>query len=88
MIGDDILLDNRTRWVHEGTGEIVMTWLESGLTPCRVLAQNQQYMSSKRQMVDVCETTTIWLDDRCEPRGTLGWSERCASTTWGSQIGP
>jgi hypothetical protein len=24
-------------------------------------------------MVDICETTTIWLDDRCEPRGTLDW---------------
>jgi hypothetical protein len=25
------------------------------------------------QMVDVCKTTTIWLDDRCNPSGTLGW---------------
>jgi hypothetical protein len=24
-------------------------------------------------MVDACETATILLDDRCEPRGTLGW---------------
>jgi hypothetical protein len=24
-------------------------------------------------MVDVCETTTMWLDDRREPRSTLGW---------------
>jgi hypothetical protein len=25
------------------------------------------------QMVDGCETTTIWLNDKCESRGTLGW---------------
>jgi hypothetical protein len=25
----DILLDNRTRWTPEGTGEIMKTWLES-----------------------------------------------------------
>jgi hypothetical protein len=25
------------------------------------------------QMVDVCETTMIWLDNKCESRGTLGW---------------
>jgi hypothetical protein len=25
------------------------------------------------QMVDICETAMIWLDDRCEPRGTLSW---------------
>jgi hypothetical protein len=41
MIGYDILLDNRTRWIHEGTSEIMTTWLESGPTPCRVLARNQ-----------------------------------------------
>jgi hypothetical protein len=41
MIRDDILLDNRTGWIHEGTGEILLTWLKSGLTPCRILAQNQ-----------------------------------------------
>jgi hypothetical protein len=73
VIGDDILLDNRTRWVHKSTGEIMMTWLESGPTPYRVLAQNQRYTSSDWQMVDVCKTAMKWLDDTFEPRGTLGW---------------
>jgi hypothetical protein len=40
-IEDDTLLDNRTWWIHEGMSETMMTWLESGPTPCRVLAQNQ-----------------------------------------------
>jgi hypothetical protein len=26
VIGDDILLDNRTGWIHEVTGEIILTW--------------------------------------------------------------
>jgi hypothetical protein len=47
-IGDDTHLDNRTRWIHEGTSEIMTTWLESGPTPCRVLARNQRYTSSDR----------------------------------------
>jgi hypothetical protein len=25
------------------------------------------------QMVDICEIAMILLDDRCKPRGTLGW---------------
>jgi hypothetical protein len=25
------------------------------------------------QMVDICKTAIIWLDDRCKPRGTPGW---------------
>jgi hypothetical protein len=33
-------LENRTRWIHEGTTEIMMTWLESGSTSYGVLAQN------------------------------------------------
>jgi hypothetical protein len=32
-------------------------------------------------MVNDCETTTIWLDDKCEPRDTLGWGERYACAT-------
>jgi hypothetical protein len=28
VIGDDILLDNRSRWIHEVMCEIKMTWLE------------------------------------------------------------
>jgi hypothetical protein len=28
VIGDDILLDNRSRWIHEVTCEMKMTWLE------------------------------------------------------------
>jgi hypothetical protein len=47
-IGDDILLDNRTGWIYEGTSNIMTTWLKSGPTPCRVLAQNQWYTSSNR----------------------------------------
>jgi hypothetical protein len=39
VIGDDILLDNRSRWIHEVMCEIKTTWLEGGLTPCRVLAR-------------------------------------------------
>jgi hypothetical protein len=40
-IEDDILLDNQIGWVHEHTIEIMMTLLESGPTPCRVLVRNQ-----------------------------------------------
>jgi hypothetical protein len=40
-IEDDILLDNQTWQIHEGMSEIMTTWLGSGPTPCRVLAQNQ-----------------------------------------------
>jgi hypothetical protein len=47
-IEDDILLDNRTGQIHEGTSEIMTTWLKCGPTPCRVLAQNQWYMSTNR----------------------------------------
>jgi hypothetical protein len=28
VIGDDILLDDRTGQIHEGTSEIMMPWLE------------------------------------------------------------
>jgi hypothetical protein len=35
-------------WVHKIAREIITTWLESRSTPCRVLAQNQQYMSTNR----------------------------------------
>jgi hypothetical protein len=48
-IEDDILLDNRTRWMHAGTYEIMTTWLEGGPTPCRVLAWNQWYTSATRK---------------------------------------
>jgi hypothetical protein len=33
------------------------------------------------QMVDGCKTATIWLDDRGEPRSTLGWKWMICSTT-------
>jgi hypothetical protein len=39
VIGDDILLDNRSRWIHEVMCEIKTSWLEGGPTPCRVLAR-------------------------------------------------
>jgi hypothetical protein len=39
VIGDDILLDNRSRWIHEVTCEIKTTWLEGRPTPYRVLAR-------------------------------------------------
>jgi hypothetical protein len=47
-IRDDILLDNRTRQIHEDTCEIMMTWLKSGPRPCGVLDPNQWYTSSNR----------------------------------------
>jgi hypothetical protein len=37
---DDLLLDDRRGGIHERTVENMATWLESGPTPCRVLAQN------------------------------------------------
>jgi hypothetical protein len=37
VIEDDTLLDDGTGWIHEVTCELIMKWLESGLTPCRVL---------------------------------------------------
>jgi hypothetical protein len=33
VIRDDIFLDNRSGWIHEGTCEIKMTWLESEQPP-------------------------------------------------------
>jgi hypothetical protein len=48
VIEDAIQMDNWTGQIHEGTSEIMMTWLESGPTPCRVLAWNQRCMSSTR----------------------------------------
>jgi hypothetical protein len=69
-IEDDILLDNRTGQIHKDMGEIMTSWLESGPTPCRVLAWTWALLG---QMADICKTTTIWLDDRREPKGTLGW---------------
>jgi hypothetical protein len=47
----DILLDNQTGQIHEGTSEIMMTWFESGPAPCMVLAQNQRYTNSTRANV-------------------------------------
>jgi hypothetical protein len=38
MMEDDILLDNRTGWIPKGTGEIMKTWLKSGLISYRVFA--------------------------------------------------
>jgi hypothetical protein len=47
-IGDDILLDNRTGWMHAGTDEIMTTWLEGRPTPYRVLDRNQWYTCATR----------------------------------------
>jgi hypothetical protein len=47
-IRDDILLNNQTQWVHEGMGEIMMTWLKIGLTPSRVLKRLSQHKSTIR----------------------------------------
>jgi hypothetical protein len=41
VIKDDILMDTRTGQIHEGTSEIMTTWLKSEPTPCMVIAQNQ-----------------------------------------------
>jgi hypothetical protein len=63
-----------TKWVHKVVCEILTIWLESGPTPCMVIARNQQYTSTNRaKMADVCKTTTIWLEDGRELRSTLGW---------------
>jgi hypothetical protein len=45
VIEDDILFDNRLRWIHEATCEIKMTWLEGGPTPCKVLARRWTNMA-------------------------------------------
>jgi hypothetical protein len=68
VIRNDISLDNSNRMVLDVTCEINTTWLEGGPTPCRVLSRDQQYSSSIRANVDVCEITMIRLDDRCKPR--------------------
>jgi hypothetical protein len=38
--GDDVRLDDTTGWIHEVTGETIVTWLGSELTPDRVLIQD------------------------------------------------
>jgi hypothetical protein len=40
---DNILLDNQKALGYDGTSQIMMGWLKSALTPCRVLARNQRY---------------------------------------------
>jgi hypothetical protein len=45
---DDLLMDIRTGWIYECTVEIMITRLESGPTPCRVLTQNKWYTSTNR----------------------------------------
>jgi hypothetical protein len=72
-IRTNIYLDNSDRMVLEVTCKIKTTWFEGGLTPCRVLARNQRYMSTnKTKGVDICGTTMIQLDDGCESRSALG----------------
>jgi hypothetical protein len=74
---------DQTWWVHEVVCEIITIGLKSGPTPSRVLARNQLSTSTTRaKMVDICETTTIWLDDRHEPRSTLGWEWMMCKHYW------
>jgi hypothetical protein len=58
---------DRTRWVHEVTGERITTWLGSGSTHVGYLLKINDIHTLN------CETTMIWLDDRRESRSTLGW---------------
>jgi hypothetical protein len=72
-IRDDILMDGRTWWIHKGT--VRSWWHGSKVDRYHVgyLFKISDTQALVGQMVDGCETATIWLDDRCEPRGTLGW---------------
>jgi hypothetical protein len=73
-IKDDILLDNWTGQIHEGMSEIMMTWLEVDRHHVGYLLEISDTRALLGKMVDVCETATIWVDDRREPMSTLGWA--------------
>jgi hypothetical protein len=45
---NDVSLDNSNKMVLDVAYEINTTWLDGGPTPCRVLAQNQRYMSTNK----------------------------------------
>jgi hypothetical protein len=87
VIWDDPLLDNRTRWIHEGT---MRSWRHGvkvsghhdgywvGFADTRVLLVWNGY----RQVLN---TTAIWPDDRREPRSTLGREWTICNTTQESQ---
>jgi hypothetical protein len=66
-------------WITEQDG-YMKTWVRSWWHGSKVDRYHVRYLLEINdtraligKMVDVCETTIIWLDDRCEPRGTLGW---------------
>jgi hypothetical protein len=73
VIEDVILLDNWTGHVHEGTSEIIMTWLESDRHHVGYLLKIDDTWALLGQMADICETAMIWPDDRCKPSSALGW---------------
>jgi hypothetical protein len=64
---------DRTGWVHKVAGELITTWLKSGPTHVGYLLRIHDPRALIGQVVNVCETTMIWLDDRHKPGGTLGW---------------
>jgi hypothetical protein len=75
LIKDDTLLDDGTGWIHEVTGEIILTWHRKEQHSC-VLGQPWLLTSAIRTpgriQEGTHEGTTIWLDDGCEPRSTCG----------------
>jgi hypothetical protein len=70
---DDMLLDNRIGQIHEGTSEILMTWLEVDRYHVGYLLKIRNTRALLGKMVDACETAMIWVDDRCKPRSALDW---------------
>jgi hypothetical protein len=52
----------------------MMTWLEVDRHHVGYLLEISDTRALLGKMVDVCETATIWVDDRREPMSTLGWA--------------
>jgi hypothetical protein len=73
-IEDDILLYNRIGQIHEGMSEIMMTWLEVDRHHVGYLLEISNTRALLGQMAVVCETVMIWIGERREPTGTLGWA--------------
>jgi hypothetical protein len=73
-IKDGILLDNRKGQIHEDMSETMMTWLEADRHHVGYLHEISDTRALLGQVADVCETTTIWVDDSRDPRSTLGWA--------------
>jgi hypothetical protein len=69
----DILLDDRTWWIHNVVGEIILTWRRNGVFKWdRPWWGTSAIRAPGRIHEGTHEATTIWLDDGHKVRSTLG----------------